>query len=65
MKYKVISKTDDLYTVELVHDGVLYRSHNITDVDFVSLDNATDEDIWKLLTPLHFFCDDICKIFGL
>lgn len=65
MLYKVISKIDDLYTVELVLDGVLYRSHKISDVDFVSLDNATDKDMWKLLTPLHFFCDDICKIFGL
>lgn len=64
MLYKVVSKNDDFYTVELVYDGVTYRSKMISAVDFVSLDNVADDDVWKLLTPLHFFSVEFFKMFG-
>lgn len=64
MNYKVISENEGLYTVELEYRGNTYRSETISDDELASLDDATDSDIWRLLTPYHFFSVDLLKLFG-
>jgi hypothetical protein len=63
MNYNIISGNEGLYTVELEHRGNLYRSEIISEDELCILNDATDNDMRRLLDALCFYCIDDAKLF--
>lgn len=63
MNYNIISENEGLYTVELEHRGNTYRSETISEDELVSIDDATDNDMRRLLDQYCFHCVDDARLF--